>query len=308
MASECRPNGPHRTATIPDIYFGAELEIKYLSRQAAANELVRHGYPCLIGEWLYCAPEGSWAACSDGSLNGGCEIKSPKLKGMEGLGKIVEVARIIKDIGATVDSQCGFHVHIDASDLTPLHLRRILMLWTKHGPALQYYAAPDRRNGRFCKVLPPRLWEACPKRGRLENAVTTMKRREYVNRDHTINIEAIDKHGTIEFRLHEGTLDGDVIFSWIVFLLRLVHACTEIRFTFGDGILPNNVDSLRSLLQKVGLYPAWCYYREHTPEMAKAAKIVRRRFVKWCKEAGLDPDPKEGDRKGPGWKPRRMGA
>ena len=304
MASECRPDGPHRTAVLPEIQFGVELEIIGLDTRQAANWLVGEGIPCQVGAYGSSAADGNWNATNDATVHGGCEVKSPHLTGMEGLDQLARVARILSEAGASVDRSCGMHVHIDARDFKAIQMRRILMLWVKHRRALEWYASPDRRENHFCQPLPETMWEQCPKRGHIDNIIRTTIRRSGVRRDRQLNLCAYERHGTIECRLHEGTLDPDVIQSWVIFMLRLCDSCREVRFGWGDGPLPRNINSLRSLMQKIGLYPAWCYYRYQSPEMSKAAGIVRRRFTRWCKLAGVDPDPKEGPDKGPGWKPR----
>ena len=52
---------------------------------------------------------------------------SPKLEYSE-MGKLQEVVRCVRHAGAFVNSSCGMHVHVDASNHTPRSLKNALTI------------------------------------------------------------------------------------------------------------------------------------------------------------------------------------
>lgn len=106
------------------------------------------------------APVG-WNCQHDGSVSTygytghfAAEIVSPPLSGEEGLIQVVFVMDKLAEIGAKVNRSCGFHIHVDASDLDAEQVNRIkdsfvnleTLLFRANGKQ-----AADRWNNTFCR-------------------------------------------------------------------------------------------------------------------------------------------------------------
>jgi hypothetical protein len=48
------------------------------------------------------------------------------------------------------------------------------------------------------------------------------------SRYYGVNLQSYTVHGSIEFRMHQGTLNPQKIKHWVIFLLKLVQKCKEI--------------------------------------------------------------------------------
>ena len=124
---------------LKDQYFGTEIEMTGISRYDAAVAIGRMfgTEPYHIrsyDSWCVKDSDGkTWKFSRDSSIdcerlaNGtvidadgdySTEMVSPKLEYSE-MGKLQEVVRCVKNAGAFVNSSCGMHVHVDASNHTP---------------------------------------------------------------------------------------------------------------------------------------------------------------------------------------------
>jgi hypothetical protein len=107
------------------------------------------------------------------------------------------VGELLKAISARVNKSCGLHVHLDMrhgrnsqEDITSLLLCQTLL----------YRMNPiERRYSKYCKPGTKDLHTR--------------------DRYYGINTEAIRKHGTIEVRIHKGTVDTKEIYLWTSLLI-----------------------------------------------------------------------------------------
>jgi len=111
--------------------------------------------------------------------------------------------------------------------------------------------APSRLNNRFCKVRT--VAEAHATAERIRSGQIGIGDR-YVS----LNLESFDRHGTIEVRLHQGTLNGRKAVAWAEFIAGLVdyskannllgatYSRTDIRLnniqTLLDEVAQDNLD------------------------------------------------------------------
>jgi hypothetical protein len=104
------------------------------------------------------APVG-WNCQSDGSIRTeagyfAAEVVSPPLAGEEGLVELVFVLDKLAEIGAKVNPSCGFHIHVDAGDLTPEQVGNVTesfknletLLFQTNGQL-----AEQRWNNHYCR-------------------------------------------------------------------------------------------------------------------------------------------------------------
>jgi hypothetical protein len=96
-----------------------------------------------------------------------------------------------------VNSSCGLHVHFDCRHLNVENVLRIGKRLAHAVPALKQILPPSRQSNRFCQR------DINEFQGRNEDRYSF------------VNLQAFEKHGTIEIRGHGGTCDPVKIINWI---------------------------------------------------------------------------------------------
>ena len=127
---------------------------------------------------------------------------------------------------ARVNSTCGFHVHFNSIDKTPEEIANIAIVYQKYQKVLKSMMPPSRQSSNWCrdaemdvdilrrvsdeKDLISEYYEfmgSSPSNDKYNDA-------RYCG----INIHSRYYHGTIEFRLHSGTINKTKISNWISIL------------------------------------------------------------------------------------------
>lgn len=142
------------------------------------------------------------------------EIKTPPLSGPNGFKKVKRFLEAILDRGAYVTDQDGLHVHHDAPEFidNPAPVLALVENWNENQYEIMKMVKRNRNN----------RW-ACPSWSHYD--VNVLRERLEVHDPHAIygfgrknlNVSALRRHGTIEIRLHEGTLEYDEVLSWVRF-------------------------------------------------------------------------------------------
>lgn len=195
-----------------DRKFGVEIECGmpggYDARYRAVQDLFGFG-------GSYRNADG-WTIGADGS---GVELRTPILQGRAGLNTLRKAMDRLKEAGAYVTTADGLHVHHDAPEFvdSPTSCLQLVESWRNNQDAIHEMVAPRRHRSQAC----PR-WS--------NNYFDVLKQwvesngRNYLSLDrHDLNLLSLDEHGSIEFRLHEGTLDADVAIAWIQFGQKFLH-------------------------------------------------------------------------------------
>jgi hypothetical protein len=99
-----------------------------------------------------------WVIGADCTINGEhpMEIKSPILKGFDGIETLARVLKILKDLGAKTNDSTGLHVHVgvrgsmvDAKQkLDVPTIIEVVKRWAKHEKTIQLLVSEGRRDGR----------------------------------------------------------------------------------------------------------------------------------------------------------------
>lgn len=165
-------------------------------------------------------PEKHWTAGQDGS---GVEVRTPILQGPEGFETLRWAMSVIKGADGYVSRADGLHVHHDAPEFVanPELCLKIVDSWRNNETKIHEMVAPHRRGG----------YGACPTwrtgyYNQLKAWVGEPAGPLYVGRN-DLNLSSLRGHGSIEIRLHEGTLDADVAIAWIQFGQRFIHQVVE---------------------------------------------------------------------------------
>lgn len=221
-------------------YIGVELEV------ARSDTSSRYQIDPVVAAW-----EGT-AVVRDGSLaDGGYEICTPPTSGDLFVQRIETLCEALGRSSAAVTTECGFHVHVDARDLTYRALQRLVALYSHVEPALFEMVPRSRRENRFCQRCGPRflqrgiaaaLDEAAtksPKRAKTalikavyeeniedrygEERFEARKGAKYDDaRYAALNLHSWFYRGTIELRLAAGTTNATKVVNWAILFASLL--------------------------------------------------------------------------------------
>jgi hypothetical protein len=201
--------------------FGIEIECKGLTMEAALAAIQVVGVCCNIENYNH-QVSSAWKIVTDASVSGGFEVVSPILSGNEGLAEVQKVSDALMNSGATVEKDCGFHVHVDARDLNGLTIANILTRYAKYETAIDAVMPKSRRenNNRFCASVVGLA-------NRFQNLSMDVSSRSVAgmvsNRYYKLNLCSFVRHGTVEFRQHSGTVKARKMIPWIIFCVNFVE-------------------------------------------------------------------------------------
>jgi hypothetical protein len=139
---------------------------------------------------------GGLSIKTDGSLpDNGVEI-TLLFDVSKGYDKLERLCKALNNMDCTVTIECGLHVHIDKTKMPKDVAENIGHNVAAYMEALRQIVAPSRAASRYCA-----------------DDVSAS------NRYSAVNLTALNKFGTIEYRLHHGTLNFIKIKNWIDILL-----------------------------------------------------------------------------------------
>lgn len=238
--------------------FGIELEFYGLSYREVKETLDKAGVSCYMdGDIIYncdfdteeeeeavrTAPRVGWKITDDGSIDNDdgdpVELVSPVLKGIRGLREVAKVAQALKRAGAQVNDSCGFHVHVGAGNLTGATFINLVKRYAAYESVMDSFMTANRRlnENEYCRSLSGML----DRMNRLSGSSTPTQvanRFSHSDYDHRygvssggryykVNLCSFLRHGTVEFRHHNGTMEAAKIVNWIVFCLSFVKNSEE---------------------------------------------------------------------------------
>lgn len=224
----------------------------------------------------------------DGSIDGH-EFVSPILEGDIGLKAIKdELDYSIRRCGT--DETCGYHLHIDARDLTWNDIKKIYYTYKMFENMIYKMLPLSRRNGKWSKPIDSTklqiegildgdtLIEGYYKQPK--DTVDT-KHKYDPKRYHGLNLHSYFYRGTIELRYHSGTTDYNKIEKWILlhqglieFSIRNTLPCIKEQLHAGQTAMRK--------LRKV-LHPM--YGSERTTEIVK---YISDRATKFYRSNAVD--------------------
>ena len=178
--------------------YGIELETSSISIRSAQSALDAVGL--------------NWQCKPDGTAGVDAEAVSPILNDGS-LNESLTAARALLRAGATVNKKTGYHIHIGADHYGNDGIAALVRNWYTAADAIGALVAPSRLNNHFCNhnlsqsILDP--WVESIRNGRIDNAGR--------GRYQSLNLDSYHRHGTVEFRLHHGTLNGKKIQAWAEF-------------------------------------------------------------------------------------------
>lgn len=221
-----------------DFRFGIEIETVGASyeRLARAIEQAIGGRAESSGGWRVVDRQGrAWKLVHDGSLESSsyhsAEVVSPILT-YDDLETLQAVVRALKAAGASTNSSCGIHVHVDAASLGVKGLVNLAKLVHQQEELIvEALGIQQRRLARYTRKLPTtfvaKLDHRRPRTMDDLNTAWYGSRREGIrekydqSRYHGLNLHSVYFRGTVEFRWFEGTLNPGKVKAYIQFCLAL---------------------------------------------------------------------------------------
>ncbi len=265
--------------------FGIEIEMTGITRKKAAEVIAAYfgTESFYIGTYYktYGAKDRqgrTWKATYDSSIiaqkkSGGrtvqaadeykCEIVSPILTYGD-MADLQEIVRRLRHSGAFVNSQCGIHIHVDASRYTPQTLRNLVNIIASKEDILYKALRIDPARLRWCKKTNEKLLEAINRRKPqtmealkdIWYAGSTRGRDEHYNdtRYHGLNLHSTFTKGTVEFRLFNSTTHAGEIKAYIQFCLAVSHqALTQKKASARKTVTDNEKYAFRCWMLRLGL-------------------------------------------------------
>lgn len=265
--------------------FGIEIEMTGITREKAAEAIAEYfgTESFYIGTYYktYGAKDRqgrTWKATFDSSIiaqkkSGGrtvraadeykCEVVSPILT-YEDMADLQEIIRQLRHKGAFVNSQCGIHIHVDASLYTPQTLRNLVNIIASKEDILYKALRIDPARMRWCKKTNGELLEAINRKKPqtmealkdIWYAGSTRGRDEHYNdtRYHGLNLHSAFTKGTVEFRLFNSTTHAGEIKAYIQFCLAVSHqALTQKKASARKTVTDNEKYAFRCWMLRLGL-------------------------------------------------------
>ena len=211
-------------------YFEQTPVWKDTSRQLL-QELKNANLPVADNPLSYKDPQKDhslWNVEPDGSC--GWEVTSPILSGEGGFTEIAKGCRVLNECAEPlklfVNPTTSTHVHLGWQNYNVSKLLCFMKVAAYYEPALMSIVSPSRVNNRYCKTIQGIM-------EKLLDLSTLDQWAEFYDEDnnekiryHSVNLTNLfnDGLGTVEIRLHNGTLEELKILAWISLWMRILNA------------------------------------------------------------------------------------
>lgn len=184
-----------------------------------------------------------WKVVADASLTSvapdlRAEVVSPVL-GYDDIPVLQEVVRAVRKRGAVVDSNCGMHVHVDASAFDGKALANLAKIVHKQEPLiLTALGVSQARLNQYTKPvsseLIARIEKSRPKTREQMNLIwygfhNSRPTHYDQTRYHGVNLHNVWYRGTIEFRWFEATLHAGKVRAAVQFVLAIAAKALNSR-------------------------------------------------------------------------------
>jgi hypothetical protein len=227
-----------------------------------------------------------WECKRDCSIEG-MEFISPILYGDEGLAEIESFCQIAQNKRFAVNSSCGYHVHLDASNESEDSLKAIAYAY-RRTYALWCALVPDSRSDNRMCGAPDYDCDEIVAETTFDYFVGRRDRFEFVN------WRAYLVHGSIEVRLYQGTLDATEICNWIKIHARFIDVVSRRTFEEIDAMFSGSMEAQYGALTAIIGSDLSAYWFNKSQgygklSIAPAAPARRRRTLSALATAAAPP-------------------
>lgn len=216
--------------------FGVEAEFFGITPAVAVQALTDAGIAVHYATYTH-DTTADWKIVYDASVTGrgtgigrGLELVSPIMQGVAGLQEVAKAVDALSRAGGKLDKSCGLHVHVGMDGLTGADMMKIIDFYAANQDNIDDIISASRHNNTYCRKFGIRNYELTQIeafRGltdvRAMKAAATNFTRFFV-----VNTSAYARHGTLEFRQHQGTLNGEKLTSWVKFILAMVETAPSL--------------------------------------------------------------------------------
>lgn len=203
-----------------------------------------------------------WFWHEDGTL---LELDSPILRGYKGMLELQRAMKYLREYGGYVTSSDGLHVHHDAPEFLedPQLAVTLLKCWVANRDYVKKFIAPRRVADRGWGPFITHETTENVARWVEDEGLDGLYRELGYGYRYDCNLLSLAAHGTIELRLHEGTLDFDQAEAWV---------------RFGQAFI-NRVASGKAVAAERGL--------GSTRRVLEEFKVTKRAHAVLARKAGL---------------------
>ena len=219
--------------------YGVEVEfISRISRPALCRKIKDETGINVIEAGYSDRDTSSWRLKTDSSLShGGLELVTPILNDMDDLQKLKSVIKVIADNGR-INASCGLHVHTDARNTETKQVKKLIKYISKYELALNKLVSSSRRGeSRWCKDNFTRLRYSDETPTKFFKRLNTKNTRQLLeiadggDRYVKWNFRNYMQHGSVENRMHQGSLNADKIEQWVLLNQAIVNCAFDKRGT-----------------------------------------------------------------------------
>jgi hypothetical protein len=230
--------------------YGIEIELTGLTRQRAAEVAAeyfgsRSNDSRHYSRDAYNVPDSqgrTWRFVSDASISAqrkegrnivsaGSEYKVELVSPIctyDDIPTIQELARRLRGAGAIANSSCGVHIHVDAAAYEAVHMKNLINIMASKEDLIYKALQVEVEREYYCKKADPRFVDEINRtrprsRAHLMNIWDGGGRTPGQERYRCLNLASIHEHGTVEFRLFNGTTHAGKIKSYIQLCLAISH-------------------------------------------------------------------------------------
>jgi len=252
-----RDDNAYCSSCVPDdvstmLWHLEDKEPPACSRKAESFEfpvrrLVGVEVECLIPHIDALDTPSFWTSTSDGSINSeegydGIEMVSYPASGDLLLESIDNLMSWSNDIGAVVNRSCGLHVHFNSLDLTARQVAHVGIVYKYFEEILKGMMPNSRQSSNWCKDFPipkKQLRHITEESELIEMYYDYMDSQPSTDKYNDarycgLNIHSRYYHGSLEFRLHSGTINKTKILNWIQILNRIIDMAIDLERYTGD--------------------------------------------------------------------------
>lgn len=242
--------------------FGVEIEaynvtnLNELAAELTANGFttVNIGYTHRVSETWKIVRDSSICLSDGSTAPGAFELVSPILEGSAGLEALAGVMAILNRMGAKVNKSCGLHLHINASDMSVSDIKQIYKKWIHCEELIDLFQPESRRanNNGYCRSVYSRFSNKLSAIETLDSCYTVHEIASVFaasNRYVKLNIQSYARQGTIEFRGHGGTLNGEKAVNWVKFIQKFCASAIAGTYYRKQGTIGERFNSMFSSLR-----------------------------------------------------------
>ena len=184
------------------------------------------------GVHLLHASTHHWKHTEDGSLRGESAeyvLRKPIKRNSVGL-VLAKLAKALKDNEAKLSpsERCGVHIHLNCQEMTLDEVFKFVILYLVFEDILVKFCGKDREGNLFClRAKDAEGLIVALTRAAAEKSINYLQQTAF--RYSSINLSALSKYGSIEFRSMRTPKDFGIIETWVKLLLKVKDAAERFK-------------------------------------------------------------------------------